>query len=94
MADVTFFTVMANGQIELADVSELPSPFGCLSSYLAYVFGWRRRPGARPPVFDSVSAPSLPSILSPVQIPGVENAYCKYKLVHGDDWSVVDVSAG
>jgi len=91
-AEASFFTVIVTGQIEFADVSapdtrpRRPHPRAPISKTKA-----ARRVGGKNVTPAHLADPSQPHHpRRQTQIPSCDNAYCKYAIVHGDDWTHLD----
>ena len=91
-AEASFFTVIVTGQIEFADVSapdtrpRRPHPRAPISKTKA-----ARRVGGKNVTPAHLADPSQSHHpRRQTQIPSCDNAYCKYAIVHGDDWTHLD----
>lgn len=100
----TTFTVMVTGQIEYAQARAQPPSTPSMSGSRPSSCKEARGPGETPvPPTSALSARPLrplplPSLERSVtfalfpspQVPWCDNAYCKYQVVHGEDWKFVD----
>jgi hypothetical protein len=75
------FTLMASGQLESAEVRGIAVCVLQLQLQQQQQAGWHTH-------LSSTLQPDVMNLVT--QIPGCQTAYCKFELVAGEDWQILD----